>query len=75
MNGWLGAISQLACRPPPSRGMGAEHLLVEALACGPEAANSARVGVQRPDRCPQDSVGRGRREQAEALIGRIGHVR
>jgi hypothetical protein len=31
--------------------------------------------MQRPDRRPQDSVGRRRRRQAEALKGRIGHLR
>jgi hypothetical protein len=53
--------------------MRAEHLPVEALACGPETANGARVGVKRPNRCPKDGEGRRRRRQAEALIGRIGH--
>ena len=57
------------------RGMRAEHLPVEALARRPEAANGARVKMQRPDRRPQDSVGRRRRRQAEALKGRIGHLR
>jgi hypothetical protein len=55
--------------------MGAEHLPIEALARGPEAANGARVGVQRPDRCPKDGEGRSRRWHAEALIGWIGHLR
>jgi hypothetical protein len=54
--------------------MRAEHLPVEALTRCPEAANGARVGMQRPDRRPQNSVGRSRHGQAEALIGWIGHV-
>jgi len=54
--------------------MRAEHLPVEALARCPEAAHGARVGVQRPDRRPQDHEGRSRRRQAEALIGWIGHL-
>jgi len=58
-----------------SRGMRTEHLPVEALARSPEAANGARVRMQRPDRCPQDSKRRSRHGQAEALIGRIGHLR
>jgi hypothetical protein len=55
--------------------MRAEHLPIEALARLPEAAYGARVGVQRPNRCPQDREGRSRRRQAEALIGWIGHLR
>jgi len=43
--------------------MGAEHLPVEALARGPEAANRARVGVEHPDRSTQDRIG-------EAVKGR-----
>jgi hypothetical protein len=54
--------------------MRAEHLPVEALARDPEAANGARVGMKRPDRCAKDSVGRSRHGQAEALIGWIGHL-
>ena len=58
-----------------SRGMRAEHLPVEALARCPEAANGARVGVECPNRCPQDGIGRSRHWQIEALIGRISHLR
>ena len=74
MSGWMGQSAGWLVARHLSRGMGAEHLSVEALARGPEAANGARVGVQRPDRCPKDGEGRSRRWHAEALIGWIGHV-
>jgi hypothetical protein len=54
--------------------MRAEHLPVEALARRPEAANGARVRVKRPERRPQNCLGRCRWRQTEALIGRISHV-
>lgn len=75
MKGWLGRPACGTVARRLSRGMRAEHLPVEAFACCPEAANGARVGVQRPDRRAQDSEGRSRRRHAEALIGWISHVR
>ena len=55
--------------------MSTQHLPVEALASSLEAANGARFGMQRPDGSAQDGIGRRSRGKAEALIGRIGHVR
>jgi hypothetical protein len=54
--------------------MRAKHLSVEAFARRPEAAHGARVGVQRPDRCPKDGKGRRRGRQTEAQVCWIGHL-